>query len=74
MKPTTNTPIHLAKYLHDVTAECTEIWCSDPEPFGDLEATERFSRVTCLACIEAAVAFGRVAEERMREIVPADGP
>ncbi len=60
---------HLAKYMHDVTTECTEVWC---EKGSTRDASEDADVVDCKPCLTAAVQFGNEAAGRLRALRPKD--
>ncbi len=60
-------PLHLAKYMHDVTCQVTEIWC-DASRWMDSDATEDIGRASCLDCLEAASNYGDEANSRRMEL------
>lgn len=59
---------HLAKYMHDVVDQVTEIWCDADEWRALHNATEHIDKATCRDCLEAAVAYGVECANRLAEL------
>lgn len=57
---------HLAKYMHDVVNEITEIWC-DASGWSR-NATEFISEATCIECLQAAETYGEECHARRVEL------
>ncbi len=53
---------HLAKYMHDVTCQVTEIWC-DAERWSR-DVAEDIESSTCIKCLRAAAEYGKEAHDR----------
>lgn len=58
--------VHLAKHIHDVTCDTTEIWC-DADQWSRNE-TQYMENATCLDCLAEAISYGNEALKRREEV------
>ncbi len=56
---------HLAKYVHDVTLDVTETWCSE---WDHGKETRHIDRCDCAPCLQAAIDYGKECAERLKKL------